>query len=102
LTKSEGALLYVKVDQSKPGTTTRVKVFAIICSVGLAIIAFFAFGFLTIRRESEVAMHLFSDEDFSRFRSASLGVGIIATLLELYVFWYLWRRCARKDKARAS
>ena len=79
-----------------------MKILAIIFSVGLAIIAFFAFGFLTIRRESDVATHLFTNEDFARFRSASLAVGIIAVLLELVVFWYLWRRYSRKGETRAA
>ena len=79
-----------------------MKVLAIICSVVLAIIAFIAFGFLTVRRESEVAMHLFTDEDFVKFRSTSLAVGIVAVLLELIVFWYLWRHYSRKDETRAA
>jgi glucan phosphoethanolaminetransferase (alkaline phosphatase superfamily) len=84
------------------GRATHMKIFTIICSVGLAIIAFFAFGFLTVRRESEVAMHLFTDEDFARFRSTSLAVGIVAVLLELMVFWYLWRRYSRKNETHAA
>ena len=79
-----------------------MKVFAILCSVGLAVVAFIAFGFLTIRRESEVSMHLFTDEDFARFRATSLAVGIIAVLLDLLLIWYLWRRYSRKDETQAA
>ena len=58
----------------------------------LAIVAFFAFGFAAIRRESEVAMHLFSEEGFVRFRIQCILTGSVALLLDLFLIWYLRRR----------
>jgi hypothetical protein len=60
-----------------------------ICLV-LAAVAVIAFGFLTIRRESEVSMHIFTDEGFARFRMISAVVGVAASLLECWFVWKLY------------
>ena len=62
---------------------------SIICLL-LAAVAVIAFGFLTIRRESEVAMHIFTGEGFVRFRMISAVVGVAASVLECWFVWKLY------------
>ena len=62
---------------------------SIICLL-LAAVAVIAFGFLTIRRESEVSMHIFTDEGFVRFRMISAVIGVAASVLECWFVWKLY------------
>jgi len=69
-----------------------MKPLMILVAVVLAIVAFFAFAFATVRRDSEVAMHLFSDAEFARARITYITVGVVALVLELFVLSRLFRR----------
>lgn len=64
----------------------------ILVAVVLAIVAFFAFAFAIVPRDSEVAMHLFSDAEFARARITYMTVGVIASVLEVFVLSRLLRR----------
>lgn len=69
-----------------------MKPLLIFVAVVLAVVAFFAFAFATVRRDSEVAMHLFSDEEFARARVTYITVGVVASVAELFVLSRLLRR----------
>lgn len=71
-----------------------MKPLLILVAVILAIVAFIAFGLATVRRESEVAMHFVSDEEFVRNRIIFFTVGTVAAVLELLVLSRLARRRA--------
>lgn len=43
-----------------------MKPLLILAAVILAVVAFFGLAFATVPRESKVAMHLFSDDEFTR------------------------------------
>jgi hypothetical protein len=68
-----------------------MKPLIILAAILLADIAMLAFGFATIRRESEVASHIFTDEGFARFRLISIWVGAAASLLDLLLLLKLYR-----------
>lgn len=76
---------------------TRMKALMILAAVVLAGVAFMAFALATVRRESEVAMHVYSDEEFIRARITFIVVGVSASLLDLFLLWRLWRRRKRKE-----
>ncbi len=79
-----------------------MKAFIIVMVLVLVAVAFMAFGLVTIRRESEVAMHIFTDEGFIRFRIISIMVGAAASLIDSLLLLKLYRLSrASKDTASA-
>ena len=68
-----------------------MKALIILTAVLLAGIAFLAFGFATIRRESEFALHFLTDEGFARFRMISITVGAVASALDFLLLLKLYR-----------
>jgi hypothetical protein len=80
----------------------RMKPLMMLLALGLPIVAFFAFAFATIRRESEVAMHIFTDEGFLRARIIFITLGGCATVLELFVLSRLLRRRSHREKSNSA
>jgi hypothetical protein len=61
----------------------------------LAFVATFAFAVSGLRPDSEVTTHLFTDEQFIRARPICAAIGAAASLLALYLVWWLWRHRTR-------
>ena len=57
----------------------------------LALVATLAFGLATVSGSSEVALHIFTDEDFVRFRTTSILVGALAAALDCFLLVRLYR-----------
>jgi len=79
-----------------------VKTFLVLLVPVLVIVAFFAFGFATIRGESEVAMHFMTGEDFERLHIRCIFIGIGAVLLDLFLVWHLWRRRSQENETHVA
>ena len=79
-----------------------MKALMLLAAMVLAVVALIALAFATVRRESEVAMHLFSDEQFVRARITFIVIGVAALLLDLFLLWHLWRRHSNRKKTRAA
>lgn len=58
----------------------------------LAFVATFAFAVSGLRPDNEVTTHLFTNEQFIRARPICAAIGAAASLLALYLVWWLWRR----------
>jgi len=68
-----------------------MKALIILTVILLAGVAFLAFGFATVRRESEVALHIFTEDGFARFRMVSITVGAAASALDFLLLLKLYR-----------
>jgi len=73
-----------------------MKLLIVLGIVVLSVVAFIAFGCATVRRDSEVAMHLTSDADFIRTRLLFISVGVVASVLDLFLVSRLLRRNGSK------
>jgi hypothetical protein len=73
-----------------------MKTLLIFGAVVLAAVAFLGFGFASTRRESEVSLHIFTDEGFARFRLISVMVGVVASILACFLLFRLFR--LRKER----
>jgi len=69
-----------------------MKLLIVLGIVVLSVIAFLAFGGATVRRDSEVAMHTMTDADFVRTRIMFISVGVVASVLDLFLVSRLLRR----------
>lgn len=58
----------------------------------LAVVVLLAFGLASVSRESEVAMHTMTDEEFLRTRFTLIGIGTVAFVAELLLLMRLFRR----------
>jgi len=79
-----------------------MKLLMILLAVALPVVAFFAFALATVRRESEVAMHIFTDEGFIRARITFITVGVVASALELFVLSRLLRRRSHQEETDSA
>jgi hypothetical protein len=68
-----------------------VKTLLIFGAVVLAAVALLGFGFASTRRESEVSLHIFTDEGFARFRWISVMVGVVASVLACFLLFRFFR-----------
>jgi magnesium-transporting ATPase (P-type) len=77
---------------------TLAKVSVVLAVLLLAFIATFAFAVVGLRPDSEVTMHLFSDEQFVRARPICAAIGIVASILALSLVGWLWRAWRRSHE----
>ena len=78
-----------------------MKASMVLAAVVLALVALMAFALATVQRESEVAMHVYTDEDFIRARITFIVVGVGAALLDLLLMRRLWR-CRNRNGIHAA
>ena len=75
----------------------------IVAVVIFAVVAFVAFGCATVRRDSEVVLHLLiTDEEFYRDRMNFILVGSAASLVDCLLLLRLCRRKPHTDENRAA
>ena len=77
---------------------TLAKVSAALAILLLAFVAIFAFAVVGLRPDSEVTIHLFSDEQFARARPICAAIGIAASILALSLAGWLWRAWRRSHE----
>ena len=73
-----------------------MKLLIVLGIVILSVSAFVAFGCATVRRDSEVAMHTMSDQDFTRTRIMFFSVGVVASALDCFLVTRLFRHARQK------